>query len=110
MFRMGPSMKLLILEIHEEHASSIEATGIGEYYIGGTDMVIDGEWVWASTFAKATPNYWSPGEPNNDGGSEDCHGHYQQRNLERCSLWHKAHFYLRDIVSLICFLQFVKVK
>ncbi|OWF51216.1 perlucin-like [Mizuhopecten yessoensis] len=47
---------------------------IGEYYLGGGDFFIEGEWIWASTLSPITNANWSPGEPNDLAGREDCLG------------------------------------
>ncbi|XP_033729104.1 perlucin-like [Pecten maximus] len=45
---------------------------VGEYYLGGADFFVEGEWIWASTFEPITNASWSPGEPNDQSGREDC--------------------------------------
>ncbi|XP_060084318.1 perlucin-like [Ylistrum balloti] len=43
-----------------------------EYYLGGTDICYEGEWIWASTMEPITNAHWSPGEPNNYFLKENC--------------------------------------
>ncbi|XP_060079457.1 perlucin-like protein [Ylistrum balloti] len=45
---------------------------IGEYYLGGADFFVEGDWIWASTMEPITNANWSPGEPNDNAGTEDC--------------------------------------
>ncbi|XP_062599743.1 low affinity immunoglobulin epsilon Fc receptor-like [Saccostrea cucullata] len=41
------------------------------YWIGGTDEIIEGRFVWASTGRSLTFTDWNKGEPNNDKSQED---------------------------------------
>uniref|UniRef100_K1Q369 C-type mannose receptor 2 n=1 Tax=Magallana gigas TaxID=29159 RepID=K1Q369_MAGGI len=52
-----------------------------EYYIGATDIVHEGTWVWVSNGQTATYTNWGPFQPNNRGGAENCAGiTYDQPN------------------------------
>ncbi|OWF53230.1 Perlucin [Mizuhopecten yessoensis] len=42
------------------------------YYIGGGDLFVEGEWIWMSTQAPISVTNWNTGEPNDLGGQEDC--------------------------------------
>jgi len=44
------------------------------YWIGMTDLATEGEFVWQGTSTSVQEGYtnWSPGEPNNGGGIQDC--------------------------------------
>ncbi|XP_053386071.1 lactose-binding lectin l-2-like [Mercenaria mercenaria] len=41
-------------------------------WIGLTDEMIEGAWVWYSSNTDATYTDWFPGQPNSHGGNEDC--------------------------------------
>jgi len=43
----------------------------GQLWIGATDMVKDGTYVWTNG-VEATNEYWYPGQPNNYGGQQQC--------------------------------------
>ncbi|VDI56495.1 Hypothetical predicted protein [Mytilus galloprovincialis] len=48
-------------------------TGIHRYYwLDGTDEVLEGVWVWASTGKQLSYTNWYPTEPNNQNGKENC--------------------------------------
>ncbi|XP_033729105.1 perlucin-like [Pecten maximus] len=53
-------------EAKDKHASQ------GEYYLGGSDFFVEGEWLWASTLKPITIKHWGSGEPNDRQGEEDC--------------------------------------
>lgn len=36
------------------------------YWIGGTDAVSEGEWIWATVVRPVQYTNWNPGEPNNN--------------------------------------------
>lgn len=45
----------------------------GNFWIGLSDILVDGEWLWMSTQTIATYTNWVPGEPNNyQSIAEDC--------------------------------------
>ncbi|VDI69867.1 Hypothetical predicted protein [Mytilus galloprovincialis] len=45
---------------------------VHEYWLDGTDQVLEGVWVWASTGKQLSYTNWYPNEPNSAGGNEDC--------------------------------------
>ena len=44
----------------------------GEIWIGATDAVKEGTWIWESSKTSMTYSYWNRGEPNNGYGGENC--------------------------------------
>ncbi|XP_048769474.2 perlucin-like protein [Ostrea edulis] len=42
------------------------------YWIGLSDIVSEGEWVWTSTQTKASFVDWTPNQPDNSQGHQDC--------------------------------------
>ncbi|KAK9531171.1 hypothetical protein VZT92_010613 [Zoarces viviparus] len=71
---------LLIIDSREEQAF---INGIlpsrKQYWIGLTDSVTEGTWMWVDG-TPVTTTYWYPGEPSNSGGKEHC-GETWQRSL-----------------------------
>ena len=43
-----------------------------DYWIGLTDEIIEGIWMWSSSGAQANYTDWGPGEPNSNHGNQDC--------------------------------------
>ncbi|XP_062575880.1 perlucin-like [Saccostrea cucullata] len=78
-----------INDVHEQHviqtviSRNIGGFSPGIFWLGGTDIQIEGEWVWTGNVeAFGTYKNWSPGEPNNAGSNEHClemdmNGNYQ---------------------------------
>ncbi|KAK3603507.1 hypothetical protein CHS0354_030360 [Potamilus streckersoni] len=49
--------------------------GRGGVWVGATDLVFEGEWVWSESQGKLPEQHytnWYPGEPNNLGSNENC--------------------------------------
>ena len=68
---MGPDVQLVTIRDAAENQwvydnfSSIN--GGEQYWIGYTDQIVEGTWVWTSGESSSYTN-WSPGEPNNGNG------------------------------------------
>ncbi|XP_063404339.1 perlucin-like [Mytilus trossulus] len=45
---------------------------VRHYWLDGTDEVLEGVWVWASTGKQLSYTNWYPTEPNNQNGKENC--------------------------------------
>lgn len=45
---------------------------VGYYWIGLTDEVVEGKWIWYGTNTTASFFDWNGGEPTNAGGNEHC--------------------------------------
>ncbi|CAG2240747.1 unnamed protein product [Mytilus edulis] len=45
---------------------------VHDYWLDGTDQVLEGVWVWASTGKQLSYTNWYPNEPNSAHGNEDC--------------------------------------
>ncbi|KAH3893963.1 asialoglycoprotein receptor 1-like [Dreissena polymorpha] len=43
-----------------------------QFWMDGTDITTEGQWIWESTGEYFEIYDWSPGEPNQSGGEEDC--------------------------------------
>lgn len=43
----------------------------GHFWVGGTDVLVDGQWIWISSQEKIQYTDWVPGEPNG-GTREGC--------------------------------------
>ena len=58
-------------------------TGITDdaLWIGANDLMTEGKWTWISDHSTLAYSYWRKGEPNNNGGVEDCGQLYKQHSL-----------------------------
>lgn len=43
-----------------------------DFWIGGTDEVLEGVWMWAPKGTKITYSNWNRGAPEDTHGNEDC--------------------------------------
>ncbi|XP_052676540.1 perlucin-like protein isoform X2 [Crassostrea angulata] len=44
----------------------------GQFWTGGNDIDVEGQWRWVTSGNPFTFTDWGPGEPNDTGGNEDC--------------------------------------
>lgn len=44
---------------------TISLTEPADYWVGGTDWEIEGEWIWEGSQKNVTYTHWLPGQPNN---------------------------------------------
>lgn len=88
-------------------------TASGSFWIGGSDMLVEGEWEWMTSHNLVTFTDWASGEPD-DFLNQDCldiktSAHYHW-NDSPCSYLHwficEKHVYVLQFLILI----FVKVK
>lgn len=45
---------------------------LGQFWTGGNDIDVEGQWRWVTSGNPFTFTDWGPGEPNDTGGNEDC--------------------------------------
>ncbi|XP_023930080.1 perlucin-like [Lingula anatina] len=45
---------------------------VKHWWIGASDRISEGTWVWVANNSRLTYTNWNKGEPNNQGGSENC--------------------------------------
>nr|CAH0106364.1 unnamed protein product [Daphnia galeata] len=91
------AMKLLAIESYaEEQAIYAAWTTDNHFWTSGTDISVEGKWIWESTGVNLSPGYsnWASGEPN-DAKNEDCLSTlstlYPQGWLDfDCSISHEA--------------------
>ncbi|XP_060067605.1 perlucin-like [Ylistrum balloti] len=53
-------------------ASKNVSANHGQFFLGGSDMFVEGIWLWSSTKTMIYKNHWSPGGPSDSGHNEDC--------------------------------------
>ncbi|XP_052083683.1 perlucin-like [Mytilus californianus] len=42
------------------------------YFLGGSDIVTEGEWIWTTSRTNFTVTNWTPSAPSDDKGKENC--------------------------------------
>lgn len=83
-------------------------TAVGSFWIGGSDMLVEGEWEWMTSHKLITFTDWASGEPA-DFLNQDCldikgsvHYHW---NDSPCSYLHwficEKHVYVLQLLTLI---------
>ena len=60
------------------NTNSIVTGAEDQFWTAGNDLQIENEWVWASTNTRFEYTDWSPGEPNQSMGQEDCMTFYSK--------------------------------
>lgn len=71
---VGSGVHLAVITSPEENAvvASILA-GVNDVWLGGTDQMVEGTWVWITGESMLLYDNWRDGEPNNGGtNGEDC--------------------------------------
>ena len=68
-------------------------------WVGGTDMAREGTFVWQTSKRTVPGDYFTPGEPNNSGGQEDCTQMYCH---EDCTDWFCSKVRLGKLNDGIC--------
>ncbi|XP_021367457.1 perlucin-like protein [Mizuhopecten yessoensis] len=53
-------------------ASKNETPHNGQFYLGGSDMFVEGIWEWSTTKTQIYKNHWYPGNPSDSNHNEDC--------------------------------------
>ncbi|XP_061183004.1 perlucin-like protein [Saccostrea echinata] len=59
-----------------------ENPGTFGFWIGGTDAVVEGEWMWVTTGQNFTYSNWAPGFPDDYRKNEDCAHLYKAQHFE----------------------------
>ncbi|VDI69866.1 Hypothetical predicted protein [Mytilus galloprovincialis] len=72
-----------------------------DYWIDGTDEIIKGYWVWASTGKPISFTNWVHNEPNNVHGNEDC---LEIGNWNKVGTWNDASCSVED--NFICEMEY----
>jgi hypothetical protein len=70
-------------------------------WLGATDVVKEGTWIWESSKTTMTYSHWNAGEPNNGNGhgAENCLHFWDQNGT-----WNDAP--CSDIISALCEMVF----
>ena len=58
-----------------------------DYWMGASDLVVEGIWTWTNTGTPLSFTDWCPGQPNDYHGHEDC---------ATIGLRHNCHFKWQD--------------
>jgi len=51
-----------------------------EVWLAGTDMLLEGIWIWADSMVPVVYTHWAPNEPNNDRG-QHCMGMWMSKGF-----------------------------
>ncbi|XP_062596365.1 CD209 antigen-like protein C isoform X2 [Saccostrea cucullata] len=81
------------LSIYDEYLLKQNSSDYKKFWIGGTDKIIEGKFVWASTGSSLTFKDWDRLEPNDQEGIEDCME--ISRFPRRIRLWNDANCALK---------------
>jgi hypothetical protein len=68
----------------------------GGFWLGATDNLKEGSWIWQSSGKPMTYSKWAAGEPNNCCGGENC----LQMNAFSGGAWNDA--VCTNLVSVLC--------
>ncbi|KAL4218980.1 hypothetical protein ACF0H5_021566 [Mactra antiquata] len=85
--------RLVIIETKAEndfikrHLAQLHPQSEDQYWTFGNDIHFEASWNWGETPFKITTTFWYPGEPNQNGGEEDCLSFYTRYNFA----WNDEH-------------------
>jgi len=68
---LGPTTRLASIQSSSENALITSLIGANEAFLGGSDELLEGTFVWDDGTPVQLTN-WNTGEPNDAGGAEDC--------------------------------------
>ncbi|XP_076086006.1 perlucin-like [Mytilus galloprovincialis] len=68
------SMMAEVVSIEQLDFLTAKASEYGSqfYFLGGSDILTEGKWIWTTSQTNFTVTNWIPGEPNNAQGNEHC--------------------------------------
>ena len=61
---------------------SIDSISTTEVWMGGTDMLIEGTWLWAGTLKPLVYKNFLPGQPNNEQANQHCLALFRDRGFK----------------------------
>jgi hypothetical protein len=83
--RLGMDLAIVdSLKVHRYLTRLAQSKGVTDFWVGGTDMFQESNWIWVdgsriglnSTWRTGLPNrgfaMWGPDQPNNKDGNENC--------------------------------------
>ena len=69
---LAAGLQLATVQSAAQKALLLTAAAGNSVWIGGTDAASEGVWVWSPSNTPLSYTNWNTGEPNNQGGAEDC--------------------------------------
>eukprot|EP00964_Phaeocystis_antarctica_P054727 scaffold32205_cov65-Phaeocystis_antarctica.AAC.1 len=73
---LAAGQQLATVQSAAQNAALVTAAAGNKVWIGATDAVSEGTWVWSPSNTPLSYTNWKAGEPNNNGGQHCLTGNY----------------------------------